>query len=259
MLDGWTMSGNKKDGIKMMKGEHGISFDKTVHTPKGVLFVAVLKQHEIDKSAMVGNGYMKESGKVVAGKTAMVQNLGRAITINKAHDMCGHMGHVEAEEICDHFGQKISKQGNKQCMDCGKAKAKQLAMTQDNQEHVVAGPEAHRVFMDVSSVKHGSDKTMLSSKPYWLLMVVEQVNFKVSEFLSQKKDLPNKVCEMVCNLKQKGVKIKYMWLENAGENKLFAEMAYSHPWNLQLEFEFTGAGTLQRNYLEEVGFGTLWG
>jgi hypothetical protein len=142
MLDGWNMSGNKKDGIKMTKGEHVISFNKTVHTPKGVLFVVVLKRREIGESAMAGNGYVNEREKVVANETAMVQKPEKTITINKAHDMCGHMGHVEAWQICDHFGQKISKRGYKQCMDCGKAKAKQLAVTQDNQEHVVAGPDS---------------------------------------------------------------------------------------------------------------------
>jgi hypothetical protein len=172
--------------------------------------------------------------------------------------MCGHMGHVEAREICNHFGQKISKQGYKQCMDCGKAKAKQLAVIQDNQEQVVAGPEAHQVFVDISRIKHRSDKKTLTSKPYWLLMVVEQVNFKVSEFLSQKKEMPIKACKMVRALKQKGVNIKYVQMDNDGENKVFTEMANSHAWNLQLEFKFTGARTLQRNYLVEVGFGTLW-
>jgi hypothetical protein len=45
-------------------------------------------------------------------------------------------------------------------------------------------------FIDISSVKHGKEKKKLLSKPYWLLMVVEMVNFKVSEFLNQKNELP---------------------------------------------------------------------
>jgi hypothetical protein len=75
-------------------------------------------------------------------------------------------------------------------------KARRLAMIQDNQDHVVAGPEAHQVFVDISSIKHRSDKKTLTSKPYWLLMVVEQVNFKISEFLSRKKEMPIKVLEL---------------------------------------------------------------
>jgi hypothetical protein len=41
------------------------------------------------------------------------------------------------------YGQEITKSGFKQCKHCGKAKAKQLPVEKDNQEHIVAGPEEH--------------------------------------------------------------------------------------------------------------------
>jgi hypothetical protein len=53
-------------------------------------------------------------------------------------------------------GQEITKSGFKQCQHCRKAKAKQLAVVADNQEHIVAGAEGHQVFVDTSSVKHRS-------------------------------------------------------------------------------------------------------
>jgi hypothetical protein len=53
--------------------------------------------------------------------------------------------------------------------------------------------------------------------------------------------------------------VKYIRLDNLGENMVFAQMANKKEWNLQLTFEFTGACTPQRNYLVEVGFATLWG
>jgi hypothetical protein len=65
---------------------------------------------------------MNERRTMITTETAMVHNPSRAITINKAHDMCRHMGQVEAWEICEHFGEKISKRGYKQCMDCSKPK-----------------------------------------------------------------------------------------------------------------------------------------
>jgi hypothetical protein len=77
-----------------------------------------------------------------------------AVTINKAHAMCGHMGHVEARAVCKYYGQELTKKGFQQCVHCGKAKARQLAVTQDNEEHVKAGAEGHRIFLDISSVKN---------------------------------------------------------------------------------------------------------
>jgi hypothetical protein len=92
-----------------------------------------------------------------------------------------------------------------------------------------------------------------------MMIVIEQVNFKVSEFINRKNELPEKACEAVRKLKQAGVNIKYVWLDSAGENKTFADIANNHIWDLQLTFEFTGAHTPQRNYLVEVRFATLWG
>jgi hypothetical protein len=55
------------------------------------------------------------------------------------------------------------------------------------------------------------------------------------------------------------VAIKYVRLDNTGENKAFAQLANSRKWNLQLCFKFTGAMTPQRNYLVEIRFAMLWG
>jgi hypothetical protein len=105
-------------------------------------------------------------------------------------------------------------------------------------------------------LKHGSGKKILM---YWMLIVVEFVNFKVSNFLKRKSDLPEAACEVVHQMQTVGVSIKYVRLDNAGENMVFAKMANNKQWNLRLVFEFTGAGTPQRNYLVEVGFSTLSG
>jgi hypothetical protein len=43
---------------------------------------------------------------------------GKAITINKAHAMCKHVNQVETREICDYYGQSITKQGFQQCVSC---------------------------------------------------------------------------------------------------------------------------------------------
>jgi Zinc knuckle len=241
MSNRWCMAGDKKTGIRLTKGKHEITFNRTVHTPKGVLYVIVLKQHETNKLEHDEKLWWEKG---VKQGTLAANEQGKAITINKAHAMCSHMGQVEARAICDYFGQEITKRGYQQCMSCGKAKAKQLPIMQSNKEHEVAGQEGHCIFLDTSSVKHGSETKKLLSKPYWLLTVIEQSNF---------------ACNIVRSLQQDGVKVKFVQLDNAGENFAFAELANSKEWNLKLTFEFTGACTPQRNYLAEVGFVTLWG
>jgi hypothetical protein len=199
--------------------------------------------------------------KVVNGSKCRMEcaMVAKPITINKAHCMCRHMGQVEARKICEIYGQVITKSGFKQCQHCGKAKAKQLAVVADNEEHIVAGAEGHQVFIDTSSVKHRSEKKKMLSKPYWMMIELELTNFKISEFLVKKNELQEKACEAVCKFKLEGVNVTYVWLDNAGENKVFATLANSKEWNLQLQFEFTGLHALQRNYLVKVEFATLWG
>ena len=264
MANGWSISGDAVVGIKMSKGDVELKFDKTVHTPKGVLYVIVLHRRkchtgEVKALATIAENEWASDQSVECGAAMIAASTGKSMTINKAHVMCGHMGHVETKAICDYFGQPLTKQGYRQCTHCGKAKAKQLAVAQRNEDHVVAGPEAHRIFMDISSVKHGSEKKLPVSKPFWLLIVVEFVNFKVSEFLKRKSDLPEVACNIVRKLQMGGVNIKYVRMDNAGENVAFAQLANSKDWSLRLSFEFTGAGTPQRNYLVEIGFSTLWG
>jgi hypothetical protein len=45
MTNGWSISGDAAIGIKMSKGDVELKFNKTVHTPKGVLYVIVLHRH----------------------------------------------------------------------------------------------------------------------------------------------------------------------------------------------------------------------
>jgi len=47
-------------------------------------------------------------------------------------------------------------------------------------------------------------------------------------------------------------------MDNAGKNLKLAKAANGKDWKLNLEFEYTGKTTPQRNHLVELGFATLW-
>ena len=158
--NGWAMSGDKDVGIRMTKGDKVLLIDKTVHTPKGMLYVVVMKRRRGSDGVMMngseqGDGQSTEADDEVGAAVAPGQS--KPITISKAHAMCGHMGQVEARAVCEHFGQAICKQGFQKCGSCSRAKAKQLPVSQENEVHEVAGPEGHRLFIDISSVKHGPE------------------------------------------------------------------------------------------------------
>jgi hypothetical protein len=66
------------------------------------------------------------------------------------------------------------------------------------------------------------------------------MNFKISEFLKTKGELPIVACDTIWMIKQNGVNVKYIILDNTGKNKAFAELANSSKWNLQLVLNSQG-------------------
>eukprot|EP00957_Ditylum_brightwellii_P180474 13747644-Ditylum_brightwellii.AAC.1 len=62
---------------------------------------------------------------------------------------------------------------------------------------------------------------------------------------------------MLNKWQQGGKAVKFIRLDNAGENEALASRCGSAAWKLNIEFEFTGQDTPQQNSLVEVGFATI--
>jgi hypothetical protein len=77
-----------------------------------------------------------------------------------------------------------------------------------------------------------------------MMIVVELTNFKISEFLVKKSELPERACNAQTQVRR--VKVKCVRLDDAGGNKAFATLANSKDWDLQLKFEFTGVHTAEK-------------
>ena len=57
--------------------------------------------------------------------------------------------------------------------------------------------------------------------------------------------------------KEAGKQVKFMRLDNAGENKMLQKRSDSADWKLNITFEFTARDTPQQNHLAELGFAVL--
>ena len=53
--------------------------------------------------------------------------------------------------------------------------------------------------------------------------------------------------------------VKFIWMDNSGENKKFVEYAENSDWKLNLVWEFTARDTPQQNGLVEVEFAIIIG
>ena len=122
MQNGWRLDADKEVGIKLSKNNREVHFNKTFRTPKGVLYVAIFNRVDDGEE----HGTTSELSNPNEGGDRCSMPVGDevnavAVTINKAHAMCGHMGHVEARAVCKYYGQELTKKGFQQCVHCGKA------------------------------------------------------------------------------------------------------------------------------------------
>ena len=64
-------------------------------------------------------------------------------------------------------------------------------------------------------------------------------------------------CEQFQKWKDKGMPVKFVRLDNAGENTKLQKRCDSEAWKLAIDFEFTARDTPQQNHLAELGFAVL--
>ena len=110
------------------------------------------------------------------------------------------------------------------------------------------------MFIDISSFKHES----MGGKRHWLIVVDKFSDCSHSFFLKRKSDQIELFPNWIKELKGKyGIDIKYIRLDNSGENKGLQDECEKQ--NLGIIFEFTAPGTPQQNSVVERKIRTLMG
>ena len=84
------------------------------------------------------------------------------------------------------------------------------------------------------------------------------MGLKFSDFFETKDGMVEPTCSKMNQWKQQGKPVKIVQMDNAEENLKLAKAANGKDWKLNLEIEYTGKATSQRNHLVELGFATLW-
>jgi hypothetical protein len=239
MKRGWSLKGDKQSMV-LEKNEQQIVFDICIPTPKGMLFAMYVKR--VQTEAEMGN----------AGSDG---SAGVKLSYTQAHERLGHMSSAHTKATAKQLGWTITGVV-KPCESCAIAKAKQKNVPKAS-EHVVATENGQRVFLDISSIKIMEDTDKPTTQPYWRIMVDERTQLKFSDFYLTKDGMVEPTCEQLHRWKAAGRAVKYIRLDDGGENKALQKRALSDAWKLDIEFEFTGRDTPQRNHLAELGFAIL--
>jgi hypothetical protein len=89
-------------------------------------------------------------------------------------------------------------------------------------------------------------------------MLVDAVTgIKFSSFWTTKTEFIKPTCELLNCWLNRGIIIKRIRCNNAGENKLWEARCKSADWKLPIDFEYTAARTPQQNSKVEVGFAVI--
>ena len=88
-------------------------------------------------------------------------------------------------------------------------------------------------------------------------MLDELTGMKWSDFFETKDDMVEPTCEKWGKWKQHGKAVKFVRMDNAGENKLLEKRCDSATWKLGIVFEYTARDTPQQNHLVEIGIATI--
>ena len=229
---GFQLSGNKKIGLQIRKGDFVLPFDQIIKTGTGFIIGAKILRNTAD-SAMAT---MSEGVKV---------------PYPKLHEVLGHPGEAKARATAKYMGWQVTGKATP-CENCAIGKAKQKNVPKTSAERSKIPGE--RLYLDISSIKGKS----YGNSTFWALLVDDSTNFKWSFFLKQKSDLSDAVIPLLIELRDKNNKAaRIIRCDNAGENKSLEQNCKKE--GLVIAFEYTAPGTPQQNGVVERAFATLYG
>jgi hypothetical protein len=203
--NGWILHGDRNQ-IKLTKGDKSVVFDIVIDTPKGAIYAMYLKRNTELASAAA-------DGTMTTGRQQENQ-----MTIKQAHDRFGHANEEATRAAAKHAGITITKGTLKVCEACAIAKARQKNVPKHNATHEKARVFPERVFLDIATVKQKEDQPKVT-KPNWRIIVDEATNLKFSDFYETKNGMVEPTCELLNKWKQNGKIVKFMRMDNAGENR----------------------------------------
>jgi len=194
-----------------------------------------------------------ETGMAAADDAVSKSTLSKkSIAICDAHCKYGHMNETDCRQTAKALGYRVLCGVLKACAACAVAKAQQKSVPKPSASKKSTEPNGH-IFLDLSKIKAPKDLNITVARNNWHLVVCEYTGLKYSAFFEMKDGMVEPTCSKMNQWKQQGKPVTIVRMDNAGENLKLAKAANGKDWKVNLEFEYTGKTTPQRNHLV-----TLW-
>ena len=199
LMSSWSITRGDKTAITV-KSESGkvINFDIVILMVHGVIFACRFIQD--------------------ADINAASTDFGVRLNINKAHRLLGHGDKESTRQTSKQPNWVITHGKMKPCLACAKTKANQKNLSKSSNTPK-ATELGGRVFLDLSKVTVSrSDGSDFELKKKWCKIMVDQATGeKWSKFTDTKSGMVEPTCKWMHRMKEKGMTIKVVQLDSAGE------------------------------------------
>ena len=172
------------------------------------------------------------------------------IDINHLHQLLGHPCMKHVLQTANHNNITVTGD-SKPCASCELAKShKQSNNKKDLNRSTIIG---ERIQVDLSYV----NRLRLGLNKYWLLDVDQASGHKLCRFIPTRDQMPNKVVEIIVEMRAFNLPVKFIRADNAGENQLINQALVQN--NIAgVRSEWIPPRNPQQNGMVERGFETLY-
>jgi hypothetical protein len=228
--NGWSI-GNQGKMITVKKGSTTIVFDKILNTGSGYLCGVEMEPVHEEAHPMM--------------------QVGHSIDINKFHSIFNHASPSTCKHTAETYGVKLVGEF-KPCIACKVANARKTDVPKSTATK--ANSNGERMFFDISGVA----KKSYGGRKFWAMLLDDHSNITHSIFVKKKSDIVELIVDKLKEFKKKGTAVKYLRMDNSGENKALKQAIDADP-ELDIEVEFTPPNTPEFNGKIERRFAYLFG
>ena len=239
LQDGWQMTG---DSTQIVLNKQGlcIKFDIVVPTTTGRLYCLQFMGHK-QETTHIG-----------------IKHSDNRVPLDDLHAKMGHMNNTTVKKVASVLQLDLTTREMPTCEACARAKAQQktFSKVEDDTPQCTLELGERRIYLDIAQLMRPSGANVLS-KSYWRIMVDETTQLKFTDFFNTKDGMVNPTCAQFSQWKAQGFVVRYLRMDNAGENTLLASVMNGADWQLNITPEYTARNSPQQNHLAEIGIATL--
>ena len=242
---GWKLSGDKECLTLVSPcGQAEIKFDIVIKTARGCIFATLLSRVTDVAAANVTKSMKPDKPKKVN------------ITLREAHAKLGHCDKEKAKRTATALGWNLTETTMTPCESCAMGKAKQKNVPKRS-TRVKATKAGERIYHDISTIM--GNEELGCPKSQWHCCMDEFSQFTLSKFYKKKNQFIEPFLQFLRSLENRLLEVKFIRMDNSGENKKFWKRAKASDWQFKFEAEYTARNTPQQNGLIEVKIATVAG